>query len=330
MEEKSKPRVFLSHSTKDKVFIEKLYQDLKKYKIEPWKDTEEIRDGKPWLKVIFEDGIPTCDSLIVYLTKNSINSKMVSKEIDAAFIEQLSNSGITILPYIDNAQLRSKLRPDIRSLQCREWNNANYSEFLPSVIAEIWQSYVEKITNIVMQKNVSKKKNIEEKYKRLVAKTHGSPFTKSQNKDFEYIRRYLDEDVLITIITTQENSDSDILSFPIPKTDEIYSCPFLRLLYRYVNEGNDFYFADKFNSFIRNLLSEKLFDTDDPMEDKLVNAIKPDFTTKLRTVGLTKPSSSNFDLFSNKMYRFKYWLEYNKFYKDKVEFKNIKKEKIVF
>ena len=65
----NKPRVFLSHSKKDERFIGKLHEDLRKCQIEPWLDTEEIRDGKSWLKVIFEDGIPTCDAVIVYFSE---------------------------------------------------------------------------------------------------------------------------------------------------------------------------------------------------------------------------------------------------------------------
>ena len=83
MEKRNKPKVFLSHSCLDKPFIERLANDLRKCQIEPWLDSEEIRDGKPWLKVIFEDGMPTCDCVIVYLSENSLNSKMVQKEIDA-------------------------------------------------------------------------------------------------------------------------------------------------------------------------------------------------------------------------------------------------------
>ena len=90
MDRINKPRAFLSHSKKDKYFIEKLAADLRKCQIDYWLDTEEIRAGKSWLKMIFEDGIPTCDVVIVYLTENSIKSKMVEKEIDATLIEQLS------------------------------------------------------------------------------------------------------------------------------------------------------------------------------------------------------------------------------------------------
>ncbi len=116
----------------------------------------------------------------------------------------------------------------------------------------------------------------------------------------------------------------------LPSHDEVCSCPFLDLLFRYVNKGYDVYSFDKFKSFVTKLLPKKFFETNDEKEDKHVYQVEPNFTTKLRTVGLTKPSSSNIDSFSNKMYRFNYWLGYNKLYKDDVEFKNIKKREFTF
>lgn len=83
MEERlNKPRVFLSHSKADIEFIERVYNDLRKCHINPWLDSEEIRHGKPWLDAIFKDGISTCDSVLVYFTAASLNSKVVKKEID--------------------------------------------------------------------------------------------------------------------------------------------------------------------------------------------------------------------------------------------------------
>lgn len=102
----SKPRVFLSHSKLDSGFIERITNDLRRCQIDPWLDTDEIRDGKPWLKVIFEDGISACDVVLVYLTANSIDSKFVAKEIDAAIVEQLKDEGISFLPYVGDKQIR--------------------------------------------------------------------------------------------------------------------------------------------------------------------------------------------------------------------------------
>jgi len=100
----NKPKVFLSHSWENKQFIEKIAADLRRCGIDYWLDKEEIRDGRPWLKMIFEDGIPTCDAVIVYLTEQSIRSQMVQKELDAAVVQQLSEGGVTLLPYVSEAE----------------------------------------------------------------------------------------------------------------------------------------------------------------------------------------------------------------------------------
>lgn len=66
----SGPIVFLSHSSKDKPFIKRLAADLKMCKVGTWLDSEEIRDGKSFIDAIFLDGIPRCNSVIIYLTEN--------------------------------------------------------------------------------------------------------------------------------------------------------------------------------------------------------------------------------------------------------------------
>src|SRR3954447_4598668 len=139
----NKPKVFLSHAWANKPFIERIAADLRRCGIEYWLDSEEIRDGRSWLRMIFEDGIPTCDAVIVYFTEQSLASKVVQKELDAAVVHQLSDQGVTLLPYVSKANLRGSLRSDIQTLQCREWNDQNYESVLPTVVAEIWRSYLE-------------------------------------------------------------------------------------------------------------------------------------------------------------------------------------------
>ena len=92
-----KPKVFLSHSKKDKVFIEKLANDLRSCGIDVWYDEWEIPPGESIRKKIFEDGITSCDMFFVYLTENSIPSYWVQKELDGAFIHEIEtkNSFIT-------------------------------------------------------------------------------------------------------------------------------------------------------------------------------------------------------------------------------------------
>jgi len=85
MKEKiNKPRAFISYSSLDSSFVQKIESGLRGCQIEPWRDRTEIRDGRPWLDSIFEEGLPTCDVIIAYFTSNSLNSDMVTREVDAA------------------------------------------------------------------------------------------------------------------------------------------------------------------------------------------------------------------------------------------------------
>ncbi len=150
----NKPRAFFSYSSQDLHFIERIEKDLRKCQIEIWRDRTEIRDGQPWQDAIFEDGLPTCDVIIVYFTDSSLSSGMVAKEVDAAQIRHLKDSGISFLPYVRQSETRKKLRLDLQTLHCRVWNDDNYHEILPSVVAEIWRSYVERnLANAVLHES---------------------------------------------------------------------------------------------------------------------------------------------------------------------------------
>jgi hypothetical protein len=81
---------------------------------------------------------------------------MVQKELDAAVVHQLSAGGVTLVPYVSEANIRGQLRSDIQTLQCREWNEANYDAMLPTVVAEIWRSYLERTVEAAVLQEKSK------------------------------------------------------------------------------------------------------------------------------------------------------------------------------
>lgn len=188
----NKPNVFLSHAKDDIAFIDRLYNDLRKCQIEPWLDCEEIRHGKPWLDAIFEDGIPTCDSVLVYFTENSLKSAMVKKEIDSGLLRQLKENSVSFLPYVNDAEIRQKLRSDIQALQVLEWNNNNYSSLLPQVVAEVWRSFLERtISNAIKNERV-RRLEAELELEKLKRSFHNGVFSESENRDFGYIWKKLD------------------------------------------------------------------------------------------------------------------------------------------
>jgi len=183
----NKPRVFLSHSKKDKEFIHRLCRDLRSCQIEPWLDSQEIRHGQPWLDAIFESGIPTCDAILVYLTKSSIESAMVKKEIDAGIIKKLNESQVAFLPYVSQEILREKLRMDIQALQTPVWNDENYFELLPRVVAEIWHSYMNSVIISVANEEKVRRLQAELELEKLKKTGIESIFDAREIADFDFI-----------------------------------------------------------------------------------------------------------------------------------------------
>ncbi|MDI6790224.1 MAG: toll/interleukin-1 receptor domain-containing protein [Thermodesulfobacteriota bacterium] len=315
----NKPRVFLSHSKKDEKFIGKLYMDLRRCQIEPWMDTEEIRDGKSWLKVIFEDGIPTCDVVIVYFSENSITSKMVGKEIDAALVEQFSEKGIAFLPYVENEKLRARLRSDIRSLHCRLWNDANYSEILPSVVAEIWHSYLEKSIQTAVMYERNKRLELQLEMTQLKDKNINNIFLPSEEMDFKNIYKQLNKQVIIAYDIWENKQSDKGTGKRIGK--ETFGFNLFELLTEYVKRG--YYHLDH-HHFLYHASSLLKTNGYPRAAGELVRrfgngTMNVDYLMSMKAYGLTKRvqlldrygKTTHQDDFTEKVYRFLYWTEYN-------------------
>lgn len=183
----NKPRAFISYSSKDSVFIESIERDLRNCQIEPWRDRKEIRDGKPWLDSIFEEGLPTCDVVIAYFTPHSLGSDMVAREVDAAQISRLDDSGISFLPYVDQSETRDGLRLDIKTLHCRVWNQENYYEVLPTVVAEVWRSYLERVVSMTTVQEKARRLEAELELQTLRSSLNDSPFSPQEESEFKYV-----------------------------------------------------------------------------------------------------------------------------------------------
>ncbi|OGW39511.1 MAG: hypothetical protein A2X58_03650 [Nitrospirae bacterium GWC2_56_14] len=313
----NKPRVFLSHSAKDKSFIDRLCGDLRKCQIDPWLDTEEIRDGKPWLKVIFEDGIPTCDAVLVYFTENSIISPMVAKEIDAALIQSLSACGISFLPYVEKAELRSSLRVDLRTLQCREFNRKNYNTILPSVVSEIWRSHMENSIESASLKQKNKILELELELEKL-KQSKPTVFESSENEEFPFLHNRLKriEKITVSLYTKVANS-----VLPVLVRNDIYEINILDMLVSHVKSGSVQIDYHHFNWEIDQLLKESASANKYAARNQYYTGAKvnPDLIVELRTYGflrgVTRTKSNgrdqHIDEITDKFYRFVYWLEYN-------------------
>lgn len=133
-----KPRVFLSHSKKDKDFILKIANDLRIARIDVWYDEWEIPPGDSIRKKIFEDGIPNCDLFFVYLTPNTIDSYWVQRELDSAVIFESEQKHSYIALFCDSSNTRDKLSVDLRTSNIPELNQDDYYEPIIKLIAKAY------------------------------------------------------------------------------------------------------------------------------------------------------------------------------------------------
>lgn len=92
-------KVFISYSSKDKIFAEKLSRDLLKLDLDVWLDKWEIKVGDSLISKI-SSGLSESDYLIIILSNNSILSEWVNRELNYSLLEEINNSQIKVLPVI--------------------------------------------------------------------------------------------------------------------------------------------------------------------------------------------------------------------------------------
>lgn len=87
-------KVFISYSSKDKIFAEKLSRDLLKLDLDVWLDKWEIKVGDSLISKI-SSGLSESDYLIIILSNNSILSEWVNRELNYSLLEEINNSQIS-------------------------------------------------------------------------------------------------------------------------------------------------------------------------------------------------------------------------------------------
>jgi hypothetical protein len=91
------PKVFLCHSSADKVFVRKLADDLRAKNLSVWIDEKEILVGDP-IRQKIEEGLKASDYLAIVLSPSSVSSAWVQKELDTKLIEEIESRRVVVLP----------------------------------------------------------------------------------------------------------------------------------------------------------------------------------------------------------------------------------------
>lgn len=321
----------MSHSSLDKQFIERVASDLRKCQIDPWLDTEEIRHGQSWLKAIFENGIPTCDSVIVYFTSNSLTSKMVQKEMDSGIISQLSEDNVSFIPYISDESIRPSLRRDLQALQAPVWSESNYNEMLPKVVAEIWRSFFERHVLSAIKDEKVKRLTAELELERVKNKGAETPFLPHEETDFDHIYNAFNrfEYVSIELYTKNEFGTKELLGknpsiirlsinlisiFKVLgdiESDQYSEQALGTKIFRDISIG----IAHEFNIAINKGVYANLKLNIDFGNDLLIfGLLEKIFSPQPQSIPRNTPPiliSSTKVLYSDKLNRFKYWLVYH-------------------
>lgn len=111
--------VFVSYSSQDKDFVEKLTTDLKKYKLPLWFDKWEIKVGDSIVEKI-NSALGKITDLILILSSNSINSNWVKKELSSALMIKLKDNSVKVLPCrVDDCEIPPIIN-DIKYADFRE------------------------------------------------------------------------------------------------------------------------------------------------------------------------------------------------------------------
>ncbi len=95
-----KPTVFISHSSADREHVARLAGDLEQCWVRSWYSEWEILPGDSLRERIFQEGISGSTCMLVLITPHSIKSNWVTKELDAALIQELETQNAALIPCI--------------------------------------------------------------------------------------------------------------------------------------------------------------------------------------------------------------------------------------
>ena len=88
---------FISYSTKDKPFADRLYADLQNQGIRCWFAPADMKIGDPIRKTIY-DQIRVYEKLLLIFSEESVESEWVGDEVEAAFEEEKRRKRLMLFP----------------------------------------------------------------------------------------------------------------------------------------------------------------------------------------------------------------------------------------
>lgn len=98
---------FISYSSKDQEFAERLHADLRGKNVRCWFAPEDLKIGDR-LRPAFDEAIRVHDKLMVLLSQNSVSSPWVEKEVETAFEKERREKRTVLFPIrLDDAVMET-------------------------------------------------------------------------------------------------------------------------------------------------------------------------------------------------------------------------------
>jgi len=107
---------FISYSRKDRAFAERIYADLQSQGVRSWYAPQDLRIGER-IRPGIDESIHKHDKLLLILSRNSIESQWVEKEVEVAMDQELIQKRTVLFPIrLDNTvmKIQSGWPADIR------------------------------------------------------------------------------------------------------------------------------------------------------------------------------------------------------------------------
>lgn len=118
---------FISHSSKDVKFVEKLYNDLQENDMNCWYAPEDLDIGDKTRDKI-DKAIEDYDKLLIILSENSIESYWVEDEVEAAIDYEITNNTIKLLPIMIDKSVFGLDKPWFKKIK-RNRNIGDFSDW---------------------------------------------------------------------------------------------------------------------------------------------------------------------------------------------------------
>ncbi len=156
-------KAFISYSSGDKRFVNALVRRLRIHRVDVWFDELEIGIGDSIVEKVF-DGLEASDALIVILSKNSVASRWVREELNAAMIRRIDDNKIILMPILmEQCEIPSPLK-HIKYADFTRDSDGEFEKILDRLepLHALWQSLSQYYEHSVLIADKIRHRNMED------------------------------------------------------------------------------------------------------------------------------------------------------------------------